>query len=252
MRKLLDRKPGQLSGGQRQRVAIGRAIVRQPKVFLFDEPLSNLDASLRVQMRIEIARLHSELDATMIYVTHDQIEAMTMADRIVVLRAGRIEQVGTPLELYHFPANLFVAGFIGSPKMNLTPAKLKAMGPEGATVTLPGGKDVVIPVEASNAAAPGSDVTLGVRPEQLTIAADGPMSGTVAVVEQLGGETLIYVDIGNKVLVTVKAAGSTTVPVGSAVNVAVITDEANLFDKDGMAFKPKRSRAFLETSVKGH
>ena len=127
LEKLLDRKPGQLSGGQRQRVAIGRAIVRQPKVFLFDEPLSNLDASLRVQMRIEIARLHMELATTMIYVTHDQIEAMTMADRIVVLRAGIIEQVGTPLELYHFPANTFVAGFIGSPKMNLTPGKLKSM-----------------------------------------------------------------------------------------------------------------------------
>ena len=132
LEKLLDRKPGQLSGGQRQRVAIGRAIVRQPKVFLFDEPLSNLDASLRVQMRIEIARLHNELDATMIYVTHDQVEAMTMADRIVVLRAGKIEQVGTPLELYHYPVNTFVAGFIGSPKMNLTPAKLKKMGPDGS------------------------------------------------------------------------------------------------------------------------
>ncbi len=246
LEKLLDRKPGQLSGGQRQRVAIGRAIVRQPKVFLFDEPLSNLDASLRVQMRIEIARLHNELNATMIYVTHDQVEAMTMADRIVVLRAGKIEQVGSPLELYHFPANLFVAGFIGSPKMNLTPAKLKAMGPEGATITLPGGRDVSIPVEASNTAAPGSDVTLGVRPEQLAIGPEGPLSGTVAVVEQLGGETLIYVDIGNKTLVTVKAAGSTTFPVGAKVNVAVITDEANLFDKDGKAFTPKRSRAVLD------
>ncbi len=145
LEKLLDRKPGQLSGGQRQRVAIGRAIVRQPKVFLFDEPLSNLDASLRVQMRIEIARLHMELATTMIYVTHDQIEAMTMADRIVVLRAGIIEQVGTPLELYHFPANTFVAGFIGSPKMNLTPGKLKSMDASGATIVLPGGRDALIP-----------------------------------------------------------------------------------------------------------
>jgi multiple sugar transport system ATP-binding protein len=245
LEKLLDRKPGQLSGGQRQRVAIGRAIVRQPKVFLFDEPLSNLDASLRVQMRIEIARLHNELDATMIYVTHDQIEAMTMADRSVVLRAGRIEQVGTPLELYHYPANTFVAGFIGSPKMNLTPSKLKKMGPEGATVTLPGGKDIVIPVQPTNATAPGSDVTLGVRPEQLSIAADGPLSGTVAVVEHLGGETLVYVDVGNKNLVTVKAPGSALVQVGSPVKVGVITDEANLFDKDGMAMMPMRRRDSL-------
>ena len=252
LEKLLDRKPGQLSGGQRQRVAIGRAIVRQPKVFLFDEPLSNLDASLRVQMRIEIARLHSELNATMIYVTHDQVEAMTMADRIVVLRAGKIEQVGSPLELYHFPANIFVAGFIGSPKMNLTPAKLKAQGANGATITLPGGKDIVIPVEQSNTASPGSEVMLGVRPEQLAIAPDGALSGTIAVVEQLGGETLIYVDVGNKTLVTVKAAGSTSVPVGSKVNVAVITDEANLFDKDGKAFTPKRSRAFLEKKSLPH
>ena len=252
LEKLLDRKPGQLSGGQRQRVAIGRAIVRQPKVFLFDEPLSNLDASLRVQMRIEIARLHNELNATMIYVTHDQVEAMTMADRIVVLRAGKIEQVGSPLELYHFPANLFVAGFIGSPKMNLTPAKLKAMGPEGATITLPGGRDVSIPVEASNAAAPGSDVTLGVRPEQLSIGPEGPLAGSVAVVEQLGGETLVYVDVGNKTLVTVKAPGSTTFPVGAKVNIAVTTDEANLFDKDGKAFTPKRSRAALEKKPTTH
>jgi multiple sugar transport system ATP-binding protein len=252
LEKLLQRKPGQLSGGQRQRVAIGRAIVRQPKVFLFDEPLSNLDASLRVQMRIEIARLHSELNATMIYVTHDQVEAMTMADRIVVLRAGKIEQVGSPLELYHFPANLFVAGFIGSPKMNLTPAKLKAMSPEGATVILPGGKEILIPVDASNTVAPGSDCMLGVRPEQLSIAAEGPLSGTVAVVEQLGGETLIYVDVGNKTLVTVKAAGSTNVPVGAKVNIAVITDEANLFDKDGNAFRPKRSRAFLDKKAVSH
>ncbi len=242
LEKLLDRKPGQLSGGQRQRVAIGRAIVRQPKVFLFDEPLSNLDASLRVQMRIEIARLHSELATTMIYVTHDQVEAMTMADRIVVLRAGKIEQVGTPLELYHFPANLFVAGFIGSPKMNLTPAKLKAMAPEGASIVLPGGGEAVIPVEASNAAAPGTAVTLGLRPEHLAIAADGPLAGKVAVVEQLGGETLVYVDVGEGVLVNVKAPGTTTVRVGEVVRLDVTTTEANLFDKDGLAFIPTRKR----------
>jgi multiple sugar transport system ATP-binding protein len=242
LEKLLERKPGQLSGGQRQRVAIGRAIVRQPKVFLFDEPLSNLDASLRVQMRIEIARLHMELATTMIYVTHDQVEAMTMADRIVVLRAGKIEQVGTPLELYHFPANTNVAGFIGSPKMNLTPATLKAMGPEGATIVLPGGREALIPVEATNASAPGSSAMLGLRPEHLVLADHGPLSGQVAVVEHLGGETLVYVDVGNKTLVTVKAGGGSTARVGETVHLGVTTTEANLFDKDGMAMTPKRLR----------
>ncbi len=252
LEKLLDRKPGQLSGGQRQRVAIGRAIVRQPKVFLFDEPLSNLDASLRVQMRIEIARLHIELATTMIYVTHDQVEAMTMADRIVVLRAGKIEQVGTPLELYHFPANVFVAGFIGSPKMNLIPAKLQNMGPEGGTIVLPGGRSAVIPVEASNSAAPGSEVTLGLRPEHLSIAADGPMSGEVAVVEHLGGETLVYVDVGNGTLVTVKGPGNATARVGSQVNLAVTTTEANLFDTSGLAMTPRRKRDSAILDKKGH
>ncbi len=242
LEKLLDRKPGQLSGGQRQRVAIGRAIVRQPKVFLFDEPLSNLDASLRVQMRIEIARLHSELATTMIYVTHDQIEAMTMADRIVVLRAGKIEQVGTPLELYHFPANTFVAGFIGSPKMNLTPAKLKGMGSDGATIVLPGGGEALIPVEATNTSSPGSAVTLGLRPEHLVLADAGPLAGKVAVVEQLGGETLVYVDVGEGVLVNVKAPGNVLARVGETVRLNVTTAEANLFDKDGLAMVPTRKR----------
>ena len=238
LEKLLDRRPGQLSGGQRQRVAIGRAIVRQPKVFLFDEPLSNLDASLRVQMRIEIARLHNELDATMIYVTHDQIEAMTMADRIVVLKAGKIEQVGTPLELYHYPANTFVAGFIGSPKMNLTPVTMKSVDASGVTVTLPGGGTVQVPVDGARAT-PGSSGMLGVRPENFTVASEGPMGGKVAVVEHLGGETLVYVDVGNGTLVTVKGGGGMSVPVGTPVRLAVTTTEANLFDKDGLAMTPK-------------
>src|SRR5512136_1555345 len=144
---LLHRKPRQLSGGQRQRVAIGRAITRNPKVFLFDEPLSNLDAALRVQTRLEIARLKDELDATMIYVTHDQVEAMTLADRIVVLNAGRVEQVGAPLELYRRPRNVFVAGFIGSPKMNLLACAVEAVRPGVVAVRLPGGVTVEVPVE---------------------------------------------------------------------------------------------------------
>ena len=248
LEKLLDRRPGQLSGGQRQRVAIGRAIVRQPKVFLFDEPLSNLDASLRVQMRIEIARLHSELKATMIYVTHDQIEAMTMADRIVVLRAGKIEQVGSPLELYHYPANTFVAGFIGSPKMNLTPAIVRSSHANGVDVALPGGGVTSIPVEPRNAA-PGTACTVGVRPAPLSMAADGPLGGKVAVVEHLGGETLVYVDVGDGHLVTVKAAGSTSAQIGDIVRLAVNTEEARLFDKDGMAMTPMHRRAIAGMAV---
>ena len=151
--KLLDRKPSQLSGGQRQRVAIGRAIVREPEVFLFDEPLSNLDAALRVQTRIEIGKLHSDLEATMIYVTHDQVEAMTMADKIVVLHAGIIEQVGSPLELYHRPNNMFVAGFIGSPKMNFIKGELAAETKAAATVELPGGSKIKIPLQRRRGAA---------------------------------------------------------------------------------------------------
>ena len=147
------RKPKELSGGQRQRVAIGRAIVRKPKVFLFDEPLSNLDAALRVQMRIELARLHDELKATMIYVTHDQVEAMTMADKIVVLQAGVVEQAGSPLELYHHPRNLFVAGFIGSPKMNFLPGKVTAVDSGSATVQLAGGSSITVPCQPGGAQA---------------------------------------------------------------------------------------------------
>ena len=151
---LMKRKPKELSGGQRQRVAIGRAIVRKPKVFLFDEPLSNLDAALRVQMRIEIAKLHEDLDATMIYVTHDQVEAMTLADKIVVLNAGVVEQVGTPLELYHHPSNLFVAGFIGSPKMNFMKTTVTQASGTTATVTLPGGATIAVPVQAGHVDSP--------------------------------------------------------------------------------------------------
>src|SRR5580692_7923476 len=162
----LERRPKDLSGGQRQRVAIGRAIVRQPKVFLFDEPLSNLDAALRGQMRIELLRLHEELNATMIYVTHDQVEAMTMADKIVVLQAGQVEQVGSPLELYHHPTNLFVAGFIGSPRMNLMEAKVVEPDGSGTTVALSSGQRMSVAVETGTARS-GDTVTLGIRPEGL-------------------------------------------------------------------------------------
>jgi multiple sugar transport system ATP-binding protein len=199
-------------------------------------------------MRIEIARLHSELKATMIYVTHDQIEAMTMADRIVVLRAGKIEQVGSPLELYHYPANTFVAVFIGSPKMNLTPAKVKASHADGVDVVLPGGGVCSIPVEPRNAGA-GAACTVGFRPETLSIAAEGPMGGKVAVVEHLGGETLVYVDVGDGHLVTVKAAGSTSAQIGDVVRLAINTEEARLFDKDGAAMTPMHRRAIAGMAV---
>ena len=181
---LLDRLPKQLSGGQRQRVAIGRAIVRDPKVFLFDEPLSNLDAELRVQMRLEITGLHRQLGATMIYVTHDQVEAMTMADRIVVLRGGRIEQVGTPMELFTAPDNLFVAGFIGSPRMNLLAAKVAAVDDTGVAVALDGVAESRIRVPRPNSGLKAGDaVTLGVRPEHFTLCEEGEPADIATAVE---------------------------------------------------------------------
>ncbi|MBJ9999622.1 maltose/maltodextrin ABC transporter ATP-binding protein MalK [Erwinia sp. S38] len=193
---LLDRQPKALSGGQRQRVAIGRTLVAEPQVFLLDEPLSNLDAALRVQMRIEISRLHKRLQRTMIYVTHDQVEAMTLADKIVVLEGGRIAQVGKPLELYHYPANRFVAGFIGSPKMNFLPVKVTATAIDQVQVELPNRQQIWLPVDSAGVL-PGSNMSLGIRPEHLlpSDVADVSLSGVVQVVEQLGHETQIHIQI---------------------------------------------------------
>jgi lactose/L-arabinose transport system ATP-binding protein len=198
---LLDRRPSELSGGQRQRVAIGRAIVRHPDVFLFDEPLSNLDAELRVHMRIEIARLHKELNTTIIYVTHDQVEAMTLADKIVVMREGEVAQAGTPLDLYDDPDNLFVAGFIGSPKMNF----LKGVIDEtGKSVRLSEHGHQSMPLAALSAApAPGTEVTIGIRPEQFEPGAPAHLDLTIDMVEHLGGETYAYARCGNSEVVTV-------------------------------------------------
>jgi multiple sugar transport system ATP-binding protein len=194
---LLDRKPKALSGGQRQRVAIGRAIVRDPKVFLFDEPLSNLDASLRAQMRIELSDLHRKLGATMIYVTHDQVEAMTMADKIVVLNGGQIEQVGSPMDLYNRPVSPFVAGFIGSPKMNLY---------------------------AGEAAGENCE-TYGIRPEHLCLTSDAPRwTGTVRHVERLGADTLIYLNIPKLGEMVVRTDGDTNPPIGSTQGVSPLVD----------------------------
>jgi multiple sugar transport system ATP-binding protein len=233
---LLDRKPKELSGGQRQRVAIGRAIVRKPKVFLFDEPLSNLDAALRVQMRIELARLHDELAATMIYVTHDQVEAMTMADKIVVLQGGVIEQAGTPLELYHHPRNLFVAGFIGSPKMNFLPARVTSVTDGVTIVQLAGGASLAVPVRPGRQKV-GDAVTLGVRPEHMRLAGEGELMSEVMVVERLGGETYLYTQLEDGAMLIVQADGE--IPTGVHERVAIRLDPAtcHLFDSDGMAIE---------------
>nr|MBB5291144.1 ABC-type sugar transport system ATPase subunit [Brevundimonas basaltis] len=231
----LSRKPKALSGGQRQRVAIGRAIVREPQVFLFDEPLSNLDAALRVRMRYEFASLHERLKTTMIYVTHDQVEAMTLADRIVVLNEGRIEQVGQPMELYERPRNLFVAGFIGSPKMNLLPAEIVRASAAGATVRTGAGETVRVDVDASRAA-PGDAVTLGVRPEHLRLSGQGDALGaTVTFVETLGHATYAYLDAGETPL-TVLLPGDVRPSAGEAVKLHVAAGETHLFDGDGEAF----------------
>src|SRR5437899_2110048 len=235
---LLDRKPRALSGGQRQRVAIGRAITREPKVFLFDEPLSNLDAALRVQTRLEIARLKDQLGATMIYVTHDQVEAMTLADRIVVLNQGRVEQVGSPLELYTRPRNVFVAGFIGSPKMNLLKGAVEAVAPESMTVRLPGGTKVTVPLakDAQNLQ-PGTEVTLGVRPEDVGMATNGmaKITGRVLVVERLGSESYLYVRTEGDQTVVVRRGPGATAKADEPITLGLPGSASHVFGPDGLA-----------------
>ncbi len=230
--ELLDRKPGQLSGGQRQRVAIGRAIVREPRIFLFDEPLSNLDAELRTQMRVEINKLHRRLGATMIFVTHDQVEAMTLADRIVVLRKGVIEQVGTPLELYNKPANIFVAGFIGSPRMNLMPGRIGKVDGHRAEVDLDHGQ--VLTADFPAPPRPGSSVTVGVRPEALVPVAPGTgvLKGEVQIAEQLGGETYVYVTLPGGRSATVEIKGQAEAAPGDLMELAFEGDKFHVFGAD--------------------
>ncbi|PCF94999.1 ABC transporter ATP-binding protein [Vreelandella nigrificans] len=232
---LLDRKPKALSGGQRQRVAIGRAIVRNPSIFLFDEPLSNLDAALRVQMRIELARLHEELDATMIYVTHDQIEAMTMADKIVVLHDGVVEQVGSPMALYHHPRNRFVAGFIGSPKMNFFAVEQLAVSSDGVVVRLPGGRSCTVPVDGQQLA-DAEELELGIRPEHLLLDENGPLSGQIKVLERLGGQTSLYVQM-DELLITIMADGDVAYRVNDTVRFGFSPERAHLFDAQGIALE---------------
>ncbi|WP_275693114.1 ABC transporter ATP-binding protein [Devosia lacusdianchii] len=225
----LDRMPKALSGGQRQRVAIGRAIVRNPQVFLFDEPLSNLDASLRAQTRIEIAKLHDTLTATMIYVTHDQVEAMTLADRIVVLNAGKIEQVGSPLELYRNPVNTFVAGFIASQRMNFL-----TVTPTSSGLTLPGNRLLTLShPQLANAR------TLGVRPEHMALASpeSAHFSGTLSVIEQFGEYALAYVELPTGELVTVKLDGAPDLQLHETVHIGLPPEGVHLFDEAGRALR---------------
>ncbi|NVD73039.1 sn-glycerol-3-phosphate ABC transporter ATP-binding protein UgpC [Duganella sp. BJB1802] len=239
---LLKRRPKELSGGQRQRVAIGRAIVRTPEVFLFDEPLSNLDASLRVQMRVEISRLHQELKTTMIYVTHDQVEAMTLGQRIAVFNAGRIEQVGTPHELYNHPANLFVAGFLGTPRMNFIAGEIIAASADHASVLLPGGAIVDVDAGPAHAgrAAPGDRVTLGVRAEHLSIAGDqqaNVIDVGVGHVEYLGDQSIVYATLAGvgEMIAVKQGAEAPPLHAGGRARVHLPPARCLLFDAEGRA-----------------
>ena len=235
---LLDRKPKDLSGGQRQRVAIGRAIVRKPDVFLFDEPLSNLDTALRVRMRYEFAKLHKDLQTTMIYVTHDQVEAMTLADRIVVLSAGKIEQVGSPLELYEHPDNLFVAGFIGSPGMNFIAAEFVSSNVSDVTVRLNDGALIHCAVTAPTAK-PGDKMTLGIRPEHITrVPYANRLMAQVTFVESLGSVTYAYCSFpGVQEDLTCELTGVVRVQAGDTLDLGVEPGRCYLFDAAGHAFK---------------
>ena len=232
----LQRKPKALSGGQRQRVAIGRAIVRNPKLFLFDEPLSNLDAELRVQMRVELSKLHADLGTTMIYVTHDQVEAMTMADRIVVLRDGIIEQSGSPLALYNRPANRFVAGFIGSPKMNFLDGRVSARSAEGVVVTLPGGETLEVPAAAGRASV-GDAITVGIRPEHALLG-DSGLPLAVGLIEQLGGNTVLYGTLSAQQPLVVQVVGQSAIRRGDTVRVQLPAAACHGFDAQGATLAP--------------
>ncbi|WP_035059336.1 ABC transporter ATP-binding protein [Andreprevotia chitinilytica] len=235
---LLHRLPRELSGGQRQRVAIGRAIVREPKLFLFDEPLSNLDAALRVQTRLEIAKLHRDLQATIVYVTHDQVEAMTLGDKIVVMHDGKIQQAGTPLALYQQPSNLFVATFIGSPKMNLLEGVVAEASATGVSVTLAGGQVLRTEVDGSKLAA-GDRVTVGIRSEHLweNNAGSEQFTGTVNLVEHLGEANFLYVTLANGQDVVVRGDGEREVAIGDTISLSAPAASFHVFNHEGQALQ---------------
>ncbi len=238
----LQLKPGQLSGGQRQRVAIGRSIVREPKVFLFDEPLSNLDAALRGDMRVELSQLHSKLNATMVYVTHDQVEAMTMADRIVVLNGGRVEQFGSPMELYHHPATKFVAGFIGQPNMNFVPAKV--LDVNGAlSVELEGGYKMALPVDTTDVQK-GDMVEVGIRPEHVTLNGGG-LKISVNVLERLGGISITYGTIGNGTRFCASLPGDAAIREGETMALSVAPEDCHVFRASGEVLRRKSAPALV-------
>ncbi|ANK89454.1 MULTISPECIES: ABC transporter ATP-binding protein [unclassified Rhizobium] len=245
----LQQKPGMLSGGQRQRVAIGRAIVREPKIFLFDEPLSNLDAALRADMRIELAKLHRQLKATMIYVTHDQVEAMTMADRIVVLDAGNISQTGAPLELYHKPANQFVAGFIGNPKMNFLPVTCKGVSAAGVEVDYLG-QTAVLPVTPRDGMA-GKTLTLGIRPEHIQLnGGDIVFTVTPTVIERLGANTVAYASLnGEAENFCAMLPGSVGIRPDTPVSTGINAADCHLFDEAGIAFERRVELTEIDMNV---
>ncbi|WP_113180047.1 ABC transporter ATP-binding protein [Agrobacterium cavarae] len=232
--ELMQRRPKQLSGGQRQRVAIGRAIVREPQVFLFDEPLSNLDAELRVQMRVEISKLHKQLGTTMIYVTHDQTEAMTLADKIVVLRGGKIEQVGAPLDLYDDPENRFVAGFVGSPKMNFLPGKVAGETAEGVTITLDHAPTFSLTLPVAARPGIGAPITLGIRPEHFEDAGKAAdLTVAVDVAEHLGNTSYVYAHLAEELPLIIERPESRHVGKLDRLTVSVPANKAFLFDSDG-------------------
>jgi len=233
----MHRKPKALSGGQRQRVAIGRAIVRQPDVFLFDEPLSNLDAELRTQTRLEITRLHQELKATMIFVTHDQVEAMTLADKIVVLRDGKVEQVGAPLNLYDDPDNMFVAGFIGSPKMNLLSAQITDANKKSVSISVPDLSEQTLTIETrdENNAKIGDEITIGIRPEHFIDAnlAKATFTAKVEMIEQLGGLSYVHAVGKNETPLSMQESGRSSIQLGNDVQFGVDLNKCLLFDDKG-------------------
>ncbi|MGA8476607.1 MAG: ABC transporter ATP-binding protein [Chthoniobacterales bacterium] len=235
--ELLARRPSQLSGGQSQRVAIGRAIVKEPDAFLFDEPLSNLDAELRVKMRSEIVSLHRRLKSTMVYVTHDQVEAMTMADTIVVLREGTVEQVGTPIELYARPRNQFVACFLGTPQMNLLKAKIGTVTAEGMSLCVDGGRSAIQATVGGN----GSDCTVGIRPEHFALSDSGAIAGSVIATEMLGSETIVFANLQSGENVTASIRGIRSLPPGALVRFSVDPRFVHVFDDRGITLPPLRS-----------